>query len=58
MTCALPVLISPVFIDNKCFMDGGVGCNYPLSFCIEAGNNPDEILGFKNTASKESILNL
>lgn len=48
MTCALPILISPVFIDNKCFMDGGVGCNYPLSFCIEAGNNPDEILGFKN----------
>jgi predicted acylesterase/phospholipase RssA len=55
MTCALPVLISPVFIDNKCFMDGGVGCNYPLNFCIESGNNPDEILGFKNKYSHDKL---
>jgi predicted acylesterase/phospholipase RssA len=48
MTCAIPVLITPVFIDNKCFMDGGVACNYPLNFCVESGKNPDEILGFKN----------
>ena len=48
MSCALPVLIEPVILDDKCFMDGGVACNYPLNFCIESGKNPDEILGFKN----------
>lgn len=53
MSCALPILMTPVFIDDKCFMDGGVGCNYPLHFCIESGKNPDEILGFKNKYSDE-----
>ena len=51
MSCALPVIISPVFLDDKCFLDGGVACNYPLQFCIESGKNPDEILGFKNKYS-------
>jgi predicted acylesterase/phospholipase RssA len=48
MSSALPVLISPVFIDDKCFMDGGIACNYPLNFCIDSGKSPDEIIGFKN----------
>jgi len=48
MTSALPVLISPVCIDDKCYIDGGMSCNYPLSYCIESGKTPDEILGFKN----------
>lgn len=56
MTCALPVLMTPVFIDDKCFIDGGVGCNYPLNFCIESGKNPDEILGFKNKYSENKTI--
>jgi predicted acylesterase/phospholipase RssA len=48
MTSALPLLITPVCIDDKCYIDGGMSCNYPLSYCIESGKNPDEILGFKN----------
>jgi predicted acylesterase/phospholipase RssA len=48
MTSALPVLITPVCIDDKCYIDGGMACNYPLSYCIESGKVPDEILGFKN----------
>jgi predicted acylesterase/phospholipase RssA len=53
MTSALPILVTPVFIDDKCFIDGGVGCNYPLNFCIDSGKEPDEILGFKNKCSDE-----
>lgn len=56
MSCALPVLMTPVFIDDKCFMDGGVACNYPLNFCIESGKNPDETLGFKNKYSDDKII--
>ena len=48
MTCAIPVLITPVFIENKCYMDGGVACNYPLQFCLDSGKQVNEILGFKN----------
>lgn len=48
MTCGLPILVSPVIIDNKCYIDGGVVCNYPLKYCIETKKNIDEILGFKN----------
>ena len=54
MTCALPVLVTPVFIDEKCFIDGGVGCNYPLSFCVNSGKITDEILGFKNNYGNEN----
>jgi hypothetical protein len=45
--------ITPVFIDNKCYIDGGMGCNYPLNYCIESGKKPDEILGFKNKYKDE-----
>jgi len=48
MSCALPVLVKPVFIDDYCYMDGGVTCNYPLNMCITSGKVPDEILGIKN----------
>jgi len=46
MTCALPVIISPVFVDGKCFIDGGIMVNYPLNKCSHS--EKDEILGFKN----------
>lgn len=48
MTCGLPILVSPVIIDNKCYIDGGVVCNYPLKYCVDTKKNVDEILGFKN----------
>jgi len=54
MTCALPVLVTPVLIDDKCFIDGGVACNYPLCFCVDSGKLADEILGFKNSYENEN----
>jgi len=53
MTCALPILVTPVCLDDKCYIDGGMSCNYPLNFCITSGKLPDEILGFKNKYSDE-----
>ena len=53
MTCGLPMLVTPVCIEDKCYIDGGMSCNYPLNFCITSGKNPDEILGFKNKYSDE-----
>lgn len=48
MTCAIPVLVSPICIDNKCYIDGGMVANYPLNFCIEKNPTLEEILGIKN----------
>ena len=48
MTCGLPVLMTPVIMEDKCYMDGGMASNYPLDFCINSGKNVDEILGFRN----------
>ena len=48
MSCALPVLLSPICDNSKCYIDGGVTCNYPLKNCIESNKNIEEILGFKN----------
>ena len=53
MTCALPILVTPVCIDGKCYIDGGMSSNYPLGYCITSGKNPDEILGFKNKYSDD-----
>jgi predicted acylesterase/phospholipase RssA len=58
MTCALPVLVTPVCIEDKCYIDGGLACNYPLKYCIESGKLPDEILGFKNKYGEDkNIIN-
>jgi len=48
MSSAIPILISPVCIDNKCYIDGGVVCNYPINQCILRATNINEIFGLKN----------
>jgi predicted acylesterase/phospholipase RssA len=53
MTSSFPVFLSPVLIENKCYIDGGIICNYPLDKCIAANGNVDEILGFNNDYSSE-----
>jgi predicted acylesterase/phospholipase RssA len=58
MTCALPVLITPVCIDDKCYIDGGIVYNYPLCKIIETGKDPKEIIGFKNHYGNSSPPNI
>jgi hypothetical protein len=53
MTSALPMMFSPVCMDDKCYIDGGTYTNYPLSFCIDQNNKLDEILGIKNVFNNE-----
>lgn len=48
MTCGLPILVTPIIIENKCFIDGGVVYNYPLKCCLDMKKNEKEIIGFKN----------
>jgi|LakMenE18May11ns_1017448.scaffolds.fasta_scaffold9901215_2 predicted patatin/cPLA2 family phospholipase len=48
MTAALPVIFTPQFLDNKCFIDGGIFSNYPLNICLnETKCQKNEILGVR-----------
>jgi predicted acylesterase/phospholipase RssA len=53
MSSAIPVLISPVCIGDKCYVDGGVICNYPINQCISRAENIDEIFGLRNKYTKK-----
>lgn len=57
MSCGVPLLFSPVFVYNKCFIDGGISCNYPLKNCIDSGKTPDEIFGFKKILIRKNNIN-
>jgi predicted acylesterase/phospholipase RssA len=48
MSCAIPILISPVCTEDKCYVDGGVVCNYPINQCILRNKNINEIFGLRN----------
>jgi len=48
MSSAIPVLISPVCIEDKCYVDGGIVCNYPINQCILRAKNVNEIFGLRN----------
>lgn len=48
MSCCIPTLLTPICFDDKCYVDGGFVCNYPLKYCVESGKNEAEILGLKN----------
>jgi hypothetical protein len=54
MSIAIPLIISPVCIDNKCYLDFVYICNNPLNYCVEKYENVEEILGFKNIYEDES----
>jgi len=54
MTIAIPFVIAPAFLEDECFIDGGVVANYPLNYCLTEHPNIDEILSFKNEYEEES----
>jgi len=48
-TSAVPMIFKPVFYNNKCFIDGGMTNNFPLSLCIaDTKCKHSEILAFSN----------
>jgi predicted patatin/cPLA2 family phospholipase len=48
MSSSLPVIFTPHFLDDKCFIDGGIFSNYPLNMCLnETKCQKNEILGVR-----------
>ena len=54
MSSALPGIFMPIIIDNCCYVDGGVMCNYPINQCLRDHTKKDEILGIKSSYDKET----
>jgi predicted patatin/cPLA2 family phospholipase len=48
MSASLPFIFTPNFLDNKCFIDGGIFSNYPVNICLnETKCEKNEILGVR-----------
>jgi len=48
MSSSLPIIFNPHFLDDKCFIDGGIFSNYPLNSCLkETKCHKNEILGVR-----------
>ena len=46
MSCSIPGIFTPTFMDNKCIIDGAPLANFPINYCLKHSCNKDEILGF------------
>lgn len=55
MSAAYPVLLSPVMINGKCYVDGGIITNYPISHCLKIYPNKNEILGIAGKSYENYI---
>jgi NTE family protein len=54
ITSAFPIVFTPVIIDDKCFIDGGIFSNYAVNVCLEeTGCRKEEILGIKKYQSPD-----
>lgn len=54
MTSAFPVIFTPVIIDDKCYIDGGIFSNYAVNICLqETGCKNEEVLGIKKYQSSD-----
>ena len=54
MSSSLPGIFIPTIMDNCCYIDGGVMCNYPINYCLKDHTNKDEILGIKLAYENET----
>ncbi len=54
MSSALPGIFMPIIKENKCYVDGGVMCNYPLNYCLRDYKDTSEMLGIKYSYDKET----
>lgn len=58
-SCSIPGIFMPLIVNEECYCDGGIICNYPLKLCLNNGIDPQAILGINiqvNT-SKRIIIN-
>jgi predicted acylesterase/phospholipase RssA len=53
MTSAIPTIFVPFCKDDKCYVDGGVIANYPVSYCLDDCHKKEEMLGIRFSYVKD-----
>jgi|UniRef100_A0A6C0DWV9 NTE family protein len=51
-SCSIPLVFSPLIIENECYLDGGIFVNYPIENCLAKVENVHEIFGISLGNSK------
>ena len=46
MSCSIPGIFEPSFLDEKCIVDGAPLANFPINYCLRDHPEKDDILGF------------
>jgi predicted acylesterase/phospholipase RssA len=54
MSCTIPFLFQPLYINGSYHVDGGVGCHFPLSQCLDQEVSEEEILAVSIQVTGES----
>lgn len=44
-SCSIPLVFSPMIIDEECYMDGGILLNYPICECLNEVEETTEVFG-------------
>ena len=58
MSCSYPFVFQPMLYENSYYLDGGILNNFPLSNCINAGANINEILSVYFKKKHNSVINV
>jgi predicted acylesterase/phospholipase RssA len=49
MSCSIPLIITPICRNGKCYIDGGIKNNYPLNKCLDIEKcDESTVLGIRN----------
>jgi predicted acylesterase/phospholipase RssA len=56
-SCTIPNVFTPIFLENQCYLDGGIFVNNPIYKCIEhvsnIGGNTDDIFSISMVITRE-----
>jgi len=55
MSCAFPIIFTPICDNSCCYVDGGILNNFPLNDCIKSCINYEEILAFRACSSTKKM---
>ena len=58
-SCSIPLLFTPILLNENLYCDGGFCVNCPVNQCIDNGANPNEIMGINTFAenNEETVMN-
>lgn len=57
-SCCIPIIFTPLLLEDKCYCDGAIILNYPIQQCLSKGIDPETILGLKMQVYNSEIITI